>query len=106
MQYPFSRTHEREADALGLQLVTRACRNPRQAIRAHEKLLEYEGKGTTAGESGGSAATIARLAATHPPTEERLATLRTLLPDSEKEYKELGCAYRKEQLYRALVGAN
>ena len=35
---PASRGHESEADALGLQLVVRACRDPRKAIEAHQTL--------------------------------------------------------------------
>ena len=38
VEAPAGREHEHEADALGLQMVVRACRNPREAIKAHEVL--------------------------------------------------------------------
>lgn len=87
-ELPSSRGHESEADALGLQLVTRACREPREAIQAHEVLARYE-------QTKGGAPDITRLGATHPATNERLLALQKLLPEAEKEYKKAGCWYRK-----------
>lgn len=92
---PTSRGHEREADALGLQLVVRACRDPRKAIQAHKTLAAYE-------ESiGGHPTTSTSLGATHPATLARLADLQALLPEAEKEYQRGGCKSRKKQLWRA-----
>ena len=86
---PSSRGHESEADALGLRLVTRACRNPKEAIKAHEVLAKYEMK------RGGSP-DVTSLGATHPATLQRLKELEALLPEAVAEYKKGGCWHRKE----------
>ena len=89
LQLPTSRGHESEADALGLQLVTRACRNPKEAIKAHEVLAQYEQK-------RGGMPDVTSLGATHPATGKRLKELEAQLPDALKEYKKGGCYHRKE----------
>jgi Zn-dependent protease with chaperone function len=95
---PASRGHESEADALGLQLVTRACRDPRKAIQAHATLATYE-------ERHGRRPTMdTPLSATHPATLKRLADLQQMLPEAEAQYKQSGCRVRMRQLWRALEG--
>jgi len=89
LQLPSSRGHETEADALGLQLVVRACRNPKEAIKAHEVLAKYELK-------HGGAPDVTSLGATHPATLVRLKELEAQLPQAIDEYKKGGCYYRKE----------
>ena len=89
LQLPSSRSHEFEADAIGLQLVTRACRNPTEAIKAHEVLAQYELK-------RGGMPDVTQLHATHPATLQRVAELKKQLPDAVKEYKKGGCWHRKE----------
>jgi len=96
---PSSRTHESEADVLALQLVVRACRDPAEAILAHETLGAYE-EGQR--QRSGSMALGTSLVATHPATRQRLADLKALLPEAEAEYRRTGCALRKTQLWRAL----
>lgn len=96
MALPSSRSHESEADALALQLVVRACRDPAVAIQAHETLGAYEeGLGRSPGLG-------TPLIATHPATRRRLADLQQRLPEAEGQYKQAGCAQRKAQLWRAL----
>jgi predicted Zn-dependent protease len=94
-QAPSSREHEFEADQLGLQLVVRACRDPREAIRAHEVLARYE-------QDAGGAPDKTMLGASHPATLERVQRLREALPQAEKDYKQAGCVNRKRQVMRAL----
>jgi len=96
---PTSRKHESEADALGLQLVTTACRKPGEAIKAHQTLAEYEQRHG----AGGSRSTS--LGATHPATLKRLEDLQQMVPEAEAQYKKGGCHLRKSQLYRALLGS-
>lgn len=68
--YAFSRDSEREADELGFELMVRAGYDPREAPRSWERLLaERQASGTPQ-------PTI--FFATHPPTDERVATLRTM----------------------------
>ena len=95
LELPNSRSHESEADAMGLQLVVRACRDPREAIKAHEVLARYE-------QQMGGAPDVTALGASHPATNQRLANLRLKLPQAEKEYRQTGCHLRKSQVYRAL----
>lgn len=92
---PSSRSHESEADALGLELITRACHDPRQAIKAHEALAKHELR------HGGDPASAA-LGASHPPTMKRIKDLQLLLPDAVRAYQESGCSRRKEQFARSL----
>ena len=92
---PSSRGHESEADALGLQLVVRACRDPRKAIEAHQTLASYERS------RGAVPTTSTPLSATHPATLARLHDLKQLLPQAEKEYQRSGCTSHKKQLWRA-----
>lgn len=88
LQLPSSRSHESEADALGLTLVTRACRNPKEAIKAHEVLAQYELK-------AGGMPDVTSLSATHPATLTRLSELQAQLPEAMKEYNKGGCSYKK-----------
>lgn len=68
--YAFSRDNEREADELGFELMVKAGYDPREAPKIWEALVkEREAR-------NGSAPLI--FFATHPPTEERIETLRTL----------------------------
>ena len=89
LQMPTSRGHESEADALGLQLVTRACRNPAEAIKAHEVLAAYEQK-------RGGAPGVTSPGASHPATLKRLQDLQAKLPEAVHQYKKAGCSWRKE----------
>lgn len=66
----FSRDNEREADDIGLELMTKAGYDPREAPRIWEA-LEEERKAT-----GKSSPWV--FLATHPATDERIETLRAL----------------------------
>lgn len=66
----FSRDNEREADEIGLTMMTDAGYDPREAVRIWEALEEER---TAAGQSRPFV-----FFATHPPTDERIGTLRTL----------------------------
>jgi predicted Zn-dependent protease len=68
--YAFSRDNEREADALGFEMMAGAGYDPRQAPTIWERLLQER--------EAAKASTPFFFFATHPPTEERLATLREL----------------------------
>ena len=94
-ELPASRQHESEADALGLQLCARACRDPRLAIKAHEKLAAYE-------EGQGGKPDAAGLTATHPATLDRLCALKKQVPGAVALYESNGCHARKRVLLRAL----
>lgn len=63
----FSRDNEREADEVGFELITQAGYDPREAPRIWESLMKEHAA------SEKEAPSI--FFATHPPTEERIATL-------------------------------
>jgi predicted Zn-dependent protease len=61
---PHSRTHETEADRLGVELAARAGYDPHAAVNVWQKMLQ-------AGGSGGP-----QFLSTHPSPETRLADLK------------------------------
>lgn len=65
--YAFSRDHEREADAIGLEMMHRAGYDASEAAKVWAQLIEEN-----AGEDGGGTL----LFATHPSADERRDTLR------------------------------
>ena len=77
VEMPFSREMEREADAVGLRLLARACYDPRVAPRVFETLARAEG-------GNGASGKVSRWASTHPPHAERTAALRAAQRDAAK----------------------
>jgi len=71
---PHSRALETEADIVGLKLMSRACYNPAAAPRFFEDLARLE------------KSDMPTFLRTHPPTSERIAHLKTLLPESTNIY--------------------
>jgi len=69
----FSRTHENEADEVGLMLMSRACYDPREMPHVFERIDKYEAQ--TGKNRGGF---LQKLFATHPSHEERIGKLNKL----------------------------
>jgi predicted Zn-dependent protease len=67
--FAYSRDHEREADQVGLELMTKAGYTPMAAPEVWEQLIAESKAGTATRSSG-------FLFATHPDPEERQSTLR------------------------------
>ncbi|KAJ7224901.1 hypothetical protein C8J57DRAFT_1591013 [Mycena rebaudengoi] len=81
------------ADMVGLKLMSRACYNPGAAPRFFEDLGKLE---------KGNIPTFFR---THPPTSERIAHLKTLLPESLNMYNSNPeCARLEEMRARGILG--
>ena len=72
---PYSRTHESEADRIGLILMARAGYDPREAIPFWQRMNK----------SGGSRPP--ELLSTHPAPETRIKQIETLLPEALKYYR-------------------
>ncbi len=72
--FAFSRDQERDADAIGLELMRRAGYDPREAARLWVNLLDERHAAATDGDSGDNRS----LFATHPPSAERSETLARL----------------------------
>tara|TARA_B110000208_G_C11533768_1_gene345291 strand:+ start:198 stop:623 length:426 start_codon:yes stop_codon:yes gene_type:complete len=99
---PYSRLHEREADALGLDNLVRACIDPAvapgvwRAMGASENELGLENMTESRKISGGVFVEVAReavnvlgeLTSTHPPAEERERAMRAQLPSRAALFEE------------------
>lgn len=76
---PYSRSHELEADHLGLLYMARAGYDPKTSIEFWQRFSAYARK------KGGD--TPPEFLSTHPLDERRIAQLRSLLPQAEAEYR-------------------
>lgn len=74
---PFSRSHESEADYIGLILMSRACYDPREAPKLWERMKEA---------SGGK--TPQEFASTHPSPETRIADFKKNMPEAIAIYNQ------------------
>lgn len=72
---PYSRSHESEADRIGLILMARAGYDPKTAVAFWERMNDLGG--TKAPE----------LLSTHPTTSRRIVDIENELPEAEKYYK-------------------
>ncbi len=73
---PYSRKHELEADRIGLILMAKAGYNPEAAIAFWERMLDKK-------EGGGAPPFLS----THPSDEQRIAELKSFLPEAKGYYK-------------------
>jgi len=80
---PFSRSHESEADKIGLTLMAIAGYNPEQAIIFWERM---------AANSGGQAPP--EFMSTHPSDATRIAQLRALIPEAKAEAAKFGVVFK------------
>ena len=92
---PYSRLHEREADALGLDNLVRACIDPAvapgvwRAMGASENELGLENMTESRKISGGVfVEVLGELTSTHPPAEERERAMRAQLPSRAALFEE------------------
>ncbi|OGP93338.1 MAG: peptidase M48 [Deltaproteobacteria bacterium RBG_16_54_18] len=72
---PYSRTHESEADRIGLTLMAKAGYDPHEAIRFWQ----------TMSEQGGSRPPT--FLSTHPAPESRIDNIKTYIPEAMRYYK-------------------
>ncbi|HOW88414.1 MAG TPA: M48 family metallopeptidase [Candidatus Omnitrophota bacterium] len=72
---PYSRSHETEADHIGLILMARAGYDPRSAVAFWERMNNL------------SSAKVPELLSTHPATSRRISDINKEIPEAEKYYK-------------------
>lgn len=74
---PFSRSHESEADYIGLILMARACYDPREAPRLWERMKQASGGGAPP-----------EFQSTHPSPETRIADFEKNMPMAIEIYNQ------------------
>jgi len=80
---PFSRSHESEADMIGLKLMAIAGYNPENALTFWQRM---------AAASGGNKP--AEFMSTHPSDETRIANIRRLIPEAKAEAAKFGVVFK------------
>lgn len=80
---PFSRSHETEADKIGLTLMAIAGYNPEQAINFWQRM---------SAKAGGNAPP--EFMSTHPSDETRIANIRKLIPEAVAEAAKFGVKFK------------
>lgn len=88
LSLPNSRKLETEADSLGLQIMARACYDPRLAVSFWQRMDRVDGGGGAGDKVTNSAKA---LLSTHPVNAQRIDNIQRWLPEVLRLYEERGC---------------
>lgn len=80
---PFSRSHESEADKIGLTLMAIAGYNPDEAVDFWQRMAANSGGG------GGSS-----FFSTHPSNQQRISDLKKMIPQAKAEAAKYGVTFK------------
>ncbi len=80
---PFSRSHESEADMIGLKLMAIAGYNPENALVFWQRMAKASGGGKPA-----------EFMSTHPSDETRIAAIRRQIPEAKAEAAKFGITFK------------
>ncbi|HNP27769.1 MAG TPA: M48 family metallopeptidase [Nitrospirales bacterium] len=80
---PYSRTHESEADSIGIILAAKAGYDPQEAVRVWQRMQE------------GSAGAPSEFLSTHPSHETRIKRLQEAMPEALEIYQKVQHAPEK-----------
>lgn len=97
-QLPASRTHESEADYVGLMMMAGACYNTQEAVAFWKRM----GKAELKGRSG----SVPELLSTHPATKHRVENMEQWLPKARAEYEKADCQQHHDSFhdFRSIFG--
>lgn len=102
LQLPASRTMEREADQVGLIIMSRACFDPGEAVHLWERMSQYEQR--AAGRFGGGGS-VPEFFSTHPSSPNRIQLIKGWLPSAYAERENSGCNSNMGSLMDSFRGA-
>ncbi|KAN0065064.1 metalloendopeptidase [Thecaphora frezii] len=101
LSLPNSRKMELEADRIGLDIMAKACYDPREASRLWQRMEASEG-----GSGGGLGDAAKALLSTHPVNSQRIRKMEEWLPDAMGTRSESGCPSLQDVGgFRSLVGS-
>lgn len=98
LQLPASREMEREADYIGLMLMSKACFDPTESVRLWQRMSQYEQQISKRSLAIGSTK-VPEFLSTHPSSENRIVELSKRLPEAEQQRELAGCNHNMSQFW-------